>query len=227
VKKQRGRTLARKIVTFATQAGLGNKQTTWCTLHFHYTLLRFKFSTCFGHYLPIFRRHYMNAGLVTIVCSCKCGLISGCGKWSVHQVGCVYYVITSLWCTVNNTLHTYKQVFFHIFCQRKSCENPPWGTGYISLYKGTQIATYAALTSFMSEFHITTEQPQSSGHVAGLYSSNVQLQPWSTYRIFFGYCGFCSPPGKWWDINLNLVNTANSTYSKTHYSIKNLLLEIF
>jgi hypothetical protein len=27
-------------------------------------------------------------------------------KWSVHQVGCVYYVITSLWCTVNKTLKT-------------------------------------------------------------------------------------------------------------------------
>jgi hypothetical protein len=25
-------------------------------------------------------------------------------SWSVHQVGCVYYVITSLWCTVNKTL---------------------------------------------------------------------------------------------------------------------------
>jgi hypothetical protein len=26
-------------------------------------------------------------------------------KWSVHQVGWVYYVITSLWCTVNRTLN--------------------------------------------------------------------------------------------------------------------------
>jgi hypothetical protein len=26
-------------------------------------------------------------------------------KWSVYQVGCVYYVITSLWCTVNKTLN--------------------------------------------------------------------------------------------------------------------------
>jgi hypothetical protein len=34
---------------------------------FTYALLRFKVSTCFGHYLPIFRRHYTNANLVTIV----------------------------------------------------------------------------------------------------------------------------------------------------------------
>jgi hypothetical protein len=26
-------------------------------------------------------------------------------NWSVYQVGCVYYVITSLWCTVNKTLN--------------------------------------------------------------------------------------------------------------------------
>jgi hypothetical protein len=31
------------------------------------TLLRFKVSTCFGHYLPIIRRHYTNAALVTVV----------------------------------------------------------------------------------------------------------------------------------------------------------------
>jgi hypothetical protein len=91
---------------------------------FTYTLLRFKVSTCFGYYLPIFRRHYTNADLVTIVCSCRCGLVSGCGKtsarnisrlwtlikckckWNVYQVGCVYYVITSLWCTVNKTLNS-------------------------------------------------------------------------------------------------------------------------
>jgi hypothetical protein len=30
--------------------------------------------------LPIFRRHYTNAGLVTVVCDCRCGLVSGCGK---------------------------------------------------------------------------------------------------------------------------------------------------
>jgi hypothetical protein len=33
-----------------------------------YTSLRFKFSTCFRHYLPIFRRQYSNADLVAIVC---------------------------------------------------------------------------------------------------------------------------------------------------------------
>jgi hypothetical protein len=38
---------------------------------FTYTLLRFTLSTCF---LPIFRRHYTKADLVTIVRSCRCGL---------------------------------------------------------------------------------------------------------------------------------------------------------
>jgi hypothetical protein len=28
----------------------------------HFTVLRFRVSTCFGHYLPILRRHYTNAG---------------------------------------------------------------------------------------------------------------------------------------------------------------------
>jgi hypothetical protein len=50
---------------------------------FTYTLLRFKVSTCFGHYLSIIRRHYTNATLVTIVCSCRCGLVSGFGKTDV------------------------------------------------------------------------------------------------------------------------------------------------
>jgi hypothetical protein len=67
----------------------------WCfhydeqCLSLHAERLRFKVSTCFGHYLPIFRRHYMNAGLVTIVCSCRCGLVSGCGslpKIATHHV---------------------------------------------------------------------------------------------------------------------------------------------
>jgi hypothetical protein len=40
----------------------------------------FSVSTCFGHYLPILRRQYTNAELVTIVCSCRCGLVSGYGK---------------------------------------------------------------------------------------------------------------------------------------------------
>jgi hypothetical protein len=40
----------------------------------------FNVSTCFGHYLPILRRHYTDAELVVIVCSCRCGLVSGCGK---------------------------------------------------------------------------------------------------------------------------------------------------
>jgi hypothetical protein len=34
---------------------------------FTITLWRFKLSTCFGHYLPIIRRHYTNAALVIIV----------------------------------------------------------------------------------------------------------------------------------------------------------------
>jgi hypothetical protein len=55
---------------------------------FTYTSLMFKVSTCFAHYLPIFRRHYTNDGLVSTVCGCRCGLIS----WT----GCTYYVITSL-----------------------------------------------------------------------------------------------------------------------------------
>jgi hypothetical protein len=33
--------------------------------------------------LPILRRHYTNAGLVTVVCGCRCGLVSGCGKTAV------------------------------------------------------------------------------------------------------------------------------------------------
>jgi hypothetical protein len=51
-------------------------------IHFTFTvtLLRFKVSTCFGHYLPIIRRHYMNAALVTVVCSCRCGLVSDSGR---------------------------------------------------------------------------------------------------------------------------------------------------
>jgi hypothetical protein len=36
----------------------------------------------FRDYLPILRRHYTNAGLVTVVCGCRCGLVSGCGKSS-------------------------------------------------------------------------------------------------------------------------------------------------
>jgi hypothetical protein len=53
---------------------------TWCTLHFHYTLLLFSISTCFGHYFPILSRHYTDAELVAIGCSCRCGLVSGYGK---------------------------------------------------------------------------------------------------------------------------------------------------
>jgi hypothetical protein len=29
----------------------------------------------FGHYLPILRKHYTDAELVTIGCSCRCGLV--------------------------------------------------------------------------------------------------------------------------------------------------------
>jgi hypothetical protein len=73
----------------------------------------------------------------------------------------------------------------------------------------------------MSEFHITTVQSQSGGH-GGLYSSNVQFQSWSTHRIIFGYRGFSSPQGKWWDVNLDLVKPENSNYSNAHYSIQHL-----
>jgi hypothetical protein len=63
-------------VTFQTQ--LRNKDNQLDTLFtFTYILLRLKVSTCFGHYLPIFRRHYTDAALVTIVCGCRCGLVSG------------------------------------------------------------------------------------------------------------------------------------------------------
>jgi hypothetical protein len=108
----------------------------------------------FRHYLPILRRHYTNANLVTIVCgwsrdvgryqcshiprpnhiynrtqwspnlrSCSASwrwasnsrnmlrlwsLIKCKWRWSVYrQVGCVYYVITSIWCTFNKTLISY------------------------------------------------------------------------------------------------------------------------
>jgi hypothetical protein len=87
------------------------------------TLLRFKVSTCFKHYLPIIRRHYTNAAMMT---NCNCNTCPMCDtwqvlelhsatkaalasnaqnmsrlwtsikwywKWSVYQVGCVYYVI--------------------------------------------------------------------------------------------------------------------------------------
>jgi hypothetical protein len=49
-----------------------------------FTLLRFTVSACFGHYLPILRRHYTNAGLVT-----------GCGKTTVFphpETNCVCVV---------------------------------------------------------------------------------------------------------------------------------------
>jgi hypothetical protein len=46
----------------------------------------FSVSTCFGHWLPILRRYYTNTGLVTIVCSCRCVLVSGYGKPKYHVV---------------------------------------------------------------------------------------------------------------------------------------------
>jgi hypothetical protein len=47
----------------------------------------FNVSTCFWHYLPILRRYYTDAELVAIVCSCRCGLVSGYGNTahSNHQ----------------------------------------------------------------------------------------------------------------------------------------------
>jgi hypothetical protein len=40
-------------------------------------LFEFKGSKYFVNHLPIFRRHYTNAVLVSIVCGCRCGLFSG------------------------------------------------------------------------------------------------------------------------------------------------------
>jgi hypothetical protein len=42
--------------------------------HFTFTstLLVYNVWTCFGHYLPIIRRHYTNVDLVIVVCSCRC-----------------------------------------------------------------------------------------------------------------------------------------------------------
>jgi hypothetical protein len=34
----------------------------------------FKVTTCFGHHLAIFRRHYTNAAFVSVVSGCSCGL---------------------------------------------------------------------------------------------------------------------------------------------------------
>jgi hypothetical protein len=68
-----------------------------------FALLRFTVSTCLGHYLPILRRHYTNAGLVTVVCGCRCGLVSGCGKTTVFphpekwKVKCVSSWYCLLW----------------------------------------------------------------------------------------------------------------------------------
>jgi hypothetical protein len=49
-------------------------------------LFGFKTSTCFGHHLPIFRRHYTNAVLVSVVCDDRCGLPTSIGK---H---CLFYL---------------------------------------------------------------------------------------------------------------------------------------
>jgi hypothetical protein len=43
----------------------------------------FNVSICFGHYLPILRRHHTNVQLVTVVCSCRCVLVPGYGKAEV------------------------------------------------------------------------------------------------------------------------------------------------
>jgi hypothetical protein len=40
-------------------------------------LFKFKASICFWHHLPIFRRRYTNAVLVSVVCGDRCGLFSG------------------------------------------------------------------------------------------------------------------------------------------------------
>jgi hypothetical protein len=40
-------------------------------------LFGFKASTCFVHHLSVFRRHYTNAVLVSVVCGCRCGLFEG------------------------------------------------------------------------------------------------------------------------------------------------------
>jgi hypothetical protein len=48
----------------------------------------FNVSTCFGHYLPILRRHYTDTELVAIVCGCSCGLVPGHGKRPPHIYHC-------------------------------------------------------------------------------------------------------------------------------------------
>jgi hypothetical protein len=55
------------------------------SLHF---LLTFSVSACFGQYLPILSCHYTDAELVSVVYSCLCGLVSGCGKTVVTNFYC-------------------------------------------------------------------------------------------------------------------------------------------
>jgi hypothetical protein len=43
-------------------------------------LFGFKASTCFGRHLPIFKRHYTNAVLVSVVRCCRCGLFASWGE---------------------------------------------------------------------------------------------------------------------------------------------------
>jgi hypothetical protein len=42
--------------------------------------LRAKSSICFGNHLPIFRRYYTNAVLVSVVFGYRCGLFLGVGE---------------------------------------------------------------------------------------------------------------------------------------------------
>jgi hypothetical protein len=118
---------------------LRNKHNQLDTLHFHYHFIEVQVSTCFGHYLPIMR-HYTYASLVTTVCSCRCG--------------CVYYVITSLWCTVNRTLNSYEKYhncvstdFHHLSSYNSNTEAGRWCTNLRP--------TLTNITLNMNEFILT------------------------------------------------------------------------
>jgi hypothetical protein len=48
-------------------------------IHFTFTfiILKLKASTCFGHHLPILRKHYTNTVLVGVACCYRCRLFTG------------------------------------------------------------------------------------------------------------------------------------------------------
>jgi hypothetical protein len=80
----------------------------------HFTLLRFTVSTCFGHYLPILRRLYTKAGFVTVVCGCRCGLVSGCGKTTVKCVSSWYCLLGNYVTIIHGQLNIKYGYLFNI-----------------------------------------------------------------------------------------------------------------